>query len=412
MKNIFERLTYDQLYRMSEPKRKVRALTVKGPPLKIETSQDANYWAFNFKANPSTTGLRHHGYIKYIRPPSPRPLSNVECVLDCDCHDFKFRYAWAVKQRQSSTVGPQSMNQAHNRAPRITNPEGRPGLCKHLLALKDYIYGAMSSFPGTGRDSGKLLSKLIKYANNKWINMPGEIEQARARDQQAAAVRAARNRGMMAPTEVPAPTQDEIEDEGTPPPPPSTVTAQDTPEVPELGPDLRGGQIPFVGTNRPPTEIGKGPKPPKKKSGPEEQKGKKSRGGKKEESVVIKNRMNIKQELTESISLLNELEDSATMDTDFSIGGDDSGGLESSDLGSEIDAAPEDEASEALQCLRDMRDALLRLSPSEEEQEELDAPLPEPTVPGGEEGGTEKADGLGDLNSNDEVEDEDNKFKG
>ena len=53
-----ERLTFDQLFRLSEPKRVYRSFTVKGPPLEIDSYQDTVYYIFNFKANPSTTGLR------------------------------------------------------------------------------------------------------------------------------------------------------------------------------------------------------------------------------------------------------------------------------------------------------------------------------------------------------------------
>lgn len=128
-----------------------------------------------------------------------------------NCHDFKYRFAWIVKQKGSSTVGARSMNQALNRAPRITNPTGKPGLCKHLLALKEYIYGLYSNFPDSQRQfTPQVMDKMVKYANNKWVNMDTELERARVRDQRAAAIRAARNRGQ----EMPPPIEtDEVPDE-------------------------------------------------------------------------------------------------------------------------------------------------------------------------------------------------------
>jgi hypothetical protein len=60
---LLERMSFKQLLAVSDPRRVTRSLTVRGPPLKIRAYQDAVYWAFNFKSFPSTTGLRHHGYV-------------------------------------------------------------------------------------------------------------------------------------------------------------------------------------------------------------------------------------------------------------------------------------------------------------------------------------------------------------
>lgn len=197
---VQERLSFHTLYGLSEPRRKVRAQTVSGPPLKLDTFTDQMMWSFNFKSAPSTTGLRHHGYIRFFKPRRPKQLQQLECIVDCTCQDFKYRWAWANKQRGSSQVGPRSMNHAWNQAPRITNPTGRPGLCKHLLALKDYIYGVYAGFPTRDREfTDDAMKKLVRYAQNRWINLPDELERARARDQRAASVRAARNRGQVEP---------------------------------------------------------------------------------------------------------------------------------------------------------------------------------------------------------------------
>ena len=125
-----ERLTFDKLFRISEPKRVYRSFTVRGPPLEIDSYQDVVYYIFNFKANPSTTGLRHRGYVKFFKPlhknPKNVPLQHLECLVDCTCPDFRYRWAWADKQRQSSVVGAQSLNQAWNKAPRKPIPRERP----------------------------------------------------------------------------------------------------------------------------------------------------------------------------------------------------------------------------------------------------------------------------------------------
>lgn len=203
---LYEALSFDRLLRVSEPKRLVRSRTVKGPPLPIDTYADSEYWSFNFKANPSTEGRRHHGYIKFIKPASPRPLEQLECVVDCTCKDYRYRWAWANKQRGSSRVGPGTMNQALNRAPRKTNPTGKPGLCKHILALRDFIYGRISSFPGTARegDTSRMMNTLVKYANKKWLENPETEQERRQRERLAANTRLARNRGAQLPQNAPA----------------------------------------------------------------------------------------------------------------------------------------------------------------------------------------------------------------
>jgi hypothetical protein len=194
---VTERLTYDQLFRMSEPKRVLRSHKVKGPPLEIDSYQDAVYYAYNFKSYPSTTGLRHRGYVKFLKPKhgGQRPLQHLDCVVDCTCPDFRYRWAWANKQRGASQVGAQSLNQSLNRAPRRTNPKSKPGLCKHVLAAREYIYGLLSSFPNDTPDTADKLNKLTAFATRRWINMPQQMAAARERDALAAAARQARNLG-------------------------------------------------------------------------------------------------------------------------------------------------------------------------------------------------------------------------
>jgi len=184
---ILERLTFHQLFQATDSGRVDRANTqVRGPALEVESVQDSNYYYFNMKSFPSTTGLRHKGYIRFFKPrnASPRtyqPLEKQEVIVDCMCPDYKFRFAWANKQRQSGLVGPQSLNKAWNRAPRITNPTGRPSLCKHLAACKDYIYGARANYPGEA-GTANVLNKLTRYATKRWLDISGAMAQGRERE--------------------------------------------------------------------------------------------------------------------------------------------------------------------------------------------------------------------------------------
>lgn len=86
---LLERMSYKQLYALSEPKRKERSRHVSGPPLKLGAYQDATYYYFNFKSQPSTTGLRHKGFIKFMKPrmSSAREAENMDCIIDCTCFE-------------------------------------------------------------------------------------------------------------------------------------------------------------------------------------------------------------------------------------------------------------------------------------------------------------------------------------
>lgn len=184
-RTLFERLSFDKLMGMSDPKRIARSATVRVPPLKFDAYKDQEAYYFNVKSSPSTTGLRHKGYVRVFKPKDPNtPLEKVDCEVDCQCEDYRYMWAWANKQRGSGKVGPSSLNQAWNQAPRIKNPRGRPGLCKHIISTRDYIYGQVRSF-GSDQEYDSTTSKLdrlVKQSQKSWADRPGQIAKARERD--------------------------------------------------------------------------------------------------------------------------------------------------------------------------------------------------------------------------------------
>lgn len=191
---LCERLTYDKLFRISEPKRVLRAHTVKGPPLEIDSYQDSLYYIFNFKSSPSTTGLRHKGYIKFFKPKNKNtPLQHMECLVDCSCPDMRYRWAWALKQRGSGAVGPNSLNQAWNKAPRKTNPTSKISLCKHLLAAKNELYGQLYNFPVNVPDTAEKLDKLTRKMTTRWTDHDAYVAAAKAREKEIEKRKALRN---------------------------------------------------------------------------------------------------------------------------------------------------------------------------------------------------------------------------
>jgi hypothetical protein len=232
-----EDLTYDQMYRMSEPKRFQRSHHVHMPPLEIEQYQTDHHWVFahyfNAKSDPghSTTGLRHRGFIRFKKPKrkghDTTPLSQLPVEVDCMCPDYRYRWAWANHQKRAGPIGPNSLNQCINRAPRHTNPLGKPGFCKHILATRDYIYGLLSSFPDNVGPSERL-DRLTKRATKRWLNFGVEMDAARERDARIAAAKARRNIGL--PPDQQAKAPGEVNPVEPPPLPAETPAAPAAPE--------------------------------------------------------------------------------------------------------------------------------------------------------------------------------------
>lgn len=248
---LLEYLTYDQLFRMSEPKRFQRSLTVKMPPLDMQQYQTGNHWVFeyyfNAKGNPSTTGLRHRGYVRFKKPKKTQggkntPLSKLGVEVDCMCPDYRYRWAWANHQRQAGPIGKSSLNQCINKAPRKTNPTGAPGLCKHILATRDYIYGLLTGFPQHVGDTDRL-DKLTKKATRRWLNFDQEMQKAKERDAKIAAAKARRNIGLP-PEQQNKPIAAIVADEppdlpGMTPETPPAAPAPNLPKKPEAKPKAK-----------------------------------------------------------------------------------------------------------------------------------------------------------------------------
>jgi hypothetical protein len=67
---------------------------------------------------------------RYIRPVS---LSSKEIKVRCDCHDFRWRFAYYDDQYKALYgATPPPYVPVSNRGP--VNPRHLPGLCKHLMA--------------------------------------------------------------------------------------------------------------------------------------------------------------------------------------------------------------------------------------------------------------------------------------
>jgi hypothetical protein len=142
MNLLTEKMTYRQLFNISTPSRKRRARDMQFVNrLPIRSQKTDNYWDFRYKSGSSnnTTGDSYRGRVTFLRDKRSKMAENVYCEVDCGCPDYRFRWAYANNNRDASPMGRDSINQCNGDRPVLTNPKLQPGLCKHLLALKDQL---------------------------------------------------------------------------------------------------------------------------------------------------------------------------------------------------------------------------------------------------------------------------------
>jgi hypothetical protein len=82
--------------------------------------------------------MRHQGFIYFFKE-DIQPGDNamkVDCSVDCSCPDYKYRFSYANKQADAGENGSNSLNKGFDYPSSINRG---PGLCKHLIALKEYL---------------------------------------------------------------------------------------------------------------------------------------------------------------------------------------------------------------------------------------------------------------------------------
>lgn len=140
MESLLERMSYKELMDMSTPERKDRASRIPARSLAVRSVNDREAWKFSYKTpkTENTTGLRHQGFI-YFYKESIRPGENamtIDCSTDCSCPDYRYRFSYANKQQDAGENGFTSLNKGYNYPSSINRG---PGLCKHLLSLKEFL---------------------------------------------------------------------------------------------------------------------------------------------------------------------------------------------------------------------------------------------------------------------------------
>lgn len=143
MKKILsERMSFRDLLAKSDPARVDRSKFVNARSLRVESMDGDEAWTFRYKSrgNHSTTGLPWHGYVRFFKDTATNKKSadELDCMVDCDCPDYKYRWAYNNAKANAGLVGRKSWNKNNGRSPRPYNDLGE-GMCKHLIALGDFL---------------------------------------------------------------------------------------------------------------------------------------------------------------------------------------------------------------------------------------------------------------------------------
>lgn len=139
---LTERMSFRDLLRGSERGRKDRSKYVNTRSLRVASTDEGESWLFTYKSQGihSTTGTRWHGYIRFFKEnvSSEENAENLDCKVNCDCPDYRFRYAY---NNHKSDAGDLGQNNGQPPRPRSQGGVGDygNGICKHLIALSEYL---------------------------------------------------------------------------------------------------------------------------------------------------------------------------------------------------------------------------------------------------------------------------------
>jgi hypothetical protein len=137
---IAEKMSYQDLMNSSDPARIDRGSRIPSTSLAVKSINDKEAWKFSYKTprDENTTGRRHQGFIYFFKDNMNigDNAMKIPCSVDCSCPDYKFRFSYANKQQDAGENGPNSLNKGLNYPSSINKG---PGLCKHLISLKEYL---------------------------------------------------------------------------------------------------------------------------------------------------------------------------------------------------------------------------------------------------------------------------------
>lgn len=138
--SLNETLSFLDLMSYTDKGRKGRARDVRVKSLPVSSEKTGESWNFRYKSNPSTTGFPYKGRITFPDDVNNKVSAEDQpCVVDCGCPDYQYRWAYANHDKDAGALGAGSITPNNGNRPNVLNPHLTPGLCKHLIALKDYL---------------------------------------------------------------------------------------------------------------------------------------------------------------------------------------------------------------------------------------------------------------------------------
>lgn len=132
-------LTLNELVKMSERMRRLNSRLVKvvgyktgkdkrGSPTAVaKTYTPLEYTLAGHRITRSKDQNKYVSSIKFLD-------RRLHVKVSCSCPDYMYRWEWANNEHGASDI-----IYGNGEAPDYTNPPYRPGLCKHLLALRSLI---------------------------------------------------------------------------------------------------------------------------------------------------------------------------------------------------------------------------------------------------------------------------------
>lgn len=144
-KVLTERMSFRDLFRVSDPARVDRSRDVHAKSLKVTSIDGNEAWTFSYKSNPSTSGQRWQGYVRFLKEDVSHKdkADQLDCMVDCTCPDYRFRWAYNNAKQDAGALGAGAWNASNGRPPRPREQGGvgdlGPGMCKHLIALGEYL---------------------------------------------------------------------------------------------------------------------------------------------------------------------------------------------------------------------------------------------------------------------------------
>lgn len=150
-KVLTEAMSFRDLWVVSDPARKKRASHVKPKQMFSRSVEAPDSFVFSYKSDPgwSTTGQRWHGYVKLLKEGMVDnraiEIQDVDCQVDCDCPDYRYRWAYNNAEQGAGETGAGTWNKNNGQAPKPKGPphfgvgDMGPGLCKHLMSLVEFL---------------------------------------------------------------------------------------------------------------------------------------------------------------------------------------------------------------------------------------------------------------------------------